>query len=267
MESNFTLNCPDDRIGEYLFNALQEDLSQVPYRGDTRDTELSPPVFLQRWTDIVSTNLGRTFLTEPLPYLFKTNVWQPMANPEENDMSTMLTEILAPVSRELTDAGVYSTLDALEPTVWWGDEPACFKMFSEVLLIRLRRDDREGGAGVEILPRLPMGRFAFEFYEQTKEKIRLQRGLRETLKQLKQRQKDLLSIEKMGKKFDSVQVLEATIQYVTELEGKKMDDAETDDDDIGSRMEIDNEATLPPLSAMLKASLESLTTEIKRNAV
>ena len=87
------------------------------------------------------------------------------------------------------------------------------------------------------------------------------------MKQLKQRQKDLLSIEKMGKKFDSIQVLEATIQYVTELEGKKMDDTETDDDDIGSRMDIDNEATLPPLSAMLKTSLESLTTEIKRNAV
>jgi hypothetical protein len=247
-----------------LVNAVQEDLSQVPGRSNTRDTELSPSVFLQRWTDIVSTDLDRTFLTEPLPYLFKTHVWQPKGNPEENDMSTMLTEVLAPVSRELTDSGNYSVLDALEPTLWWGSEPASFKTFSEVFLIRLRREDREGGAGVEILPRLPMGRFAFEFYEKTKEKIRLQRGLRDTLKQLKVRQKDLLSIEKMGKKFDSVQVLEATIQYVTELEGKKMNDTETDDDDIGSRMDIDSEATLPPLSALLKASLESLTTEIKR---
>jgi hypothetical protein len=190
-------------------------------------------------------------------------VYQPNSDPEQPPLETCLTEILSSVPRELSDAGTYTILDALESTIWLGDRPACIKEFSDILFVRLKRDDGEGGAGVEILSKLHMGRFAFDFYQTTEEKILLRKGLKETVEKLNKREEELLYITKMGKKYDSMKVLEATIQYVTEMEGKKTTTEQSlEVDDTGNRMDIDTETTLPTLSVQLRASMDLINERV-----
>lgn len=243
---------------------LQADIAKVPSRGGNADSDISGSVFLQRWTNIVESNFNKIFLTSPLPHLFQAHVYQPSSSPEEPSLESSLTEILSAVPRELSDAGTYTILDALESMIWWGDKPACIKEFSDILLIRLKRDDCEGGAGVEILPKLPMGRFAWDFYQTTEEKILLRKGLKETVEKLNKREEDILYITKMGKKYETVKVLEATMQYIAEMEGKKATvEQNMEIDDIGNRMDIDTETTLPSLSMQLKTTLDKLNETVQ----
>lgn len=265
-ESKSFRNYSDSSVGEYLIAALKDDVSKLPIRGNAKETEISPSMFLQRWTYIVENNFTKTFLAKPLPDLFLSTLWQPSSTPTGDDFIGSSTELDILVPRKLTDAGLSTILDAIEQTMWFGDAPASIKSFSEVLLIQFRREDHEGGAGVEILPKLPMGRFAHDFYELAVEKLRLQSGLQQTLKQLQEKQQGLKYVEKMGKKIDSTKVLRATIQYISEMEGKKITDGETDDEDVGTRMDIDNEATLPRISTLLEASLETLIEETESNS-
>ena len=108
-----------------------------------------------------------------------------------------------------------------------------------------------------------MGRFAFDFYQTTEEKILLRKGLKETVEKLNKREEDLLYITKMGKKYDSMKVLEATIQYVTEMEGNKATiEQSLEVDDTGNRMDIDTEPTLPTLSVQLRASMDLINERV-----
>lgn len=254
----------NSRLTEYLKKALQADLAKFSDRGGVRDTNISGSTFLQRWTFIVESSLSKTYLTSPLPHLFQAQVYQPNPDPEQPPLESSLTEILAAVPRELSDAGTYTILDALESTIWCGHRPACIKEFSDILLVRLKRDDHEGGAGVEIFSKLPMGRFAFDFYQTTEEKILLRKGLKETVEKLNKREEELLYITKMGRKYDALKVLEATIQYVSQMEGKKVTVEQSQEiDDIGNRMDIDTETTLPTLFVQLRASLDLLKGRIE----
>lgn len=253
----------NDRLTEYFKKALQADLAKIPDRGGIRDTNISGPTFLQRWTFIVESIFSKTYLTSPLPQLFQAQILQPSSDAEPA-LESFFTEILCSVPRELSDAGTYTILDALESTIWWGQQPACIKEFSDILVVRLKRDDHEGGAGVEILSKLPMGRFAYDFYEETKKKILLRKGLRETIDQLSRREEELLYITKTGQKYDAVDVLQATIRYITEMEGKKaMTEQSLEVDDIDNRMDIDTDTRLPTLSAHLKASLDLLNERVQ----
>ena len=116
--------------------------------------EMSPANFLSRWTTVLQSNTDRTYHTATLPHLFCAEIIQPTTN-NQPDLKADLTEISSGVSRELSDAGTYNIIDALEGTIWWESTPAYIKQFSDVLLIRLKREDHEGGAGVEILRNYP----------------------------------------------------------------------------------------------------------------
>ena len=254
----------DDTLAEYLVNAIQRDLEKFPLRGESsvEEREINPATFLQRWSNIVQSNFQRTYLTAPYPYIFSAQIHQP-ASDAIGEQSQYITEIFTPVSRELSDAGTHSILDALQAIIWWGENPACLKTFSEILLIRLKREDREGGAGVEILPRLPMGRFAYDYYNVTEERIRMKRGLTDTLDKLRRRDESITWVEKMGKKYSAAQILAATIEYIETVEGKTLIDLDVEDEDNPSRMDIDSDTTLPMLSNQLKASVETLNNKRK----
>jgi hypothetical protein len=72
-------------------------------------------------------------------------------------------------------------------------------------------------------------------------------------------------IEREGKKFNAMQVLEATISYVESLEGKTMSESVvSDDEEQSSKMEIDSEtAKLPRISTQLKDSLQLLQRQLQ----
>src|SRR5204863_8204265 len=157
-------------------------------------------MFLERWSYIIdSISPERTHVKSPFHSLFSSKIHQP-ANPQvqSNEQNQMICEFYVPITRELSDAGTHTILGALETLIWWGDIPACLKSFSDILLIRLQRDDREGGAGVEILPNLPLGRFAFDFYEQTMERIQLRREIEDALVKLKRKEESLSWTERNG---------------------------------------------------------------------
>ena len=116
---------------------------------------------------------------------------------------------------------------------------------------------------MEILPKLPMNRFASDNYEKADERIRLRRGIEETLVKLRKTEDSLSWIEKAGKKHNATQILEATIQYVESLEGKKMFE-EVDVDENSTRMDIDSDNNnLPAISKQLKSALETLNEKIQ----
>jgi hypothetical protein len=215
------LNVIDNRLSQYLITALQNDLSKYLERGGSTEDEITTAMFLQRWSFIVDSIQQRTSINTPVLSIFNSQIYQP------EDSKTLpreehICEIKISIPRELSDSGNHTILDALESTIWWGSRPACLKSFSDILLIRLKRDDREDGAGVEILPRLPLSRFAFDFYQETEEKIRFRKGIKDTLENLRKREDMLTWVEKAGEKYHATQVLEATIQYVEGMEGKTM---------------------------------------------
>ena len=214
-------------------------------------------MFLQRWTAITDSLYNRTYLTSPLPSLFTSAVYQ-AARENTPEQASWLTEINAPVSRDRSDAGTSSIIDALEDTIWRGEYPACIRSFSDVLLVRLKRDDHEGGAGVEILPRMSLARFAWAYYGRMEKDLAVRRVVRDTLDKLRRRREEGEWIEKGGKKFSATSILEATIEYMKEVEGKTALDETEDDDGDSSMMDIDSAKTLPALSAHLEASLELL---------
>ena len=219
-------------------------------------------MFLQRWTIITQTKLERTFLTSPLP-IFSLEIVQPPAENDETNYQATITEINCRVARERSDLGTTTIIDTLEETFWWGPKAACVTSFSDILLITLKREDHEGGAGVELLPQLSLARFASQYYDQAEHEVAMRRGLRDTLEKLAKREEELTWIEKMGKRHSAIQVLEATIQYVEEMQGGKIVDEQLNDEDVASRMDIDSEKTLPAVSAQLKASLAALKEKIK----
>lgn len=223
---------------------------------------MSSATFLQRWTNIVQSYFQKSYFTRSYFHVFNAQIYQPPNAFGTSEQSEYITEISASVSRELSDAGSHTILDALEETIWYGKYPACLKTFSEILLIRLKRDDHEGGAGVEILPRLHLGRFAFDNYDVTNERIGMRRGLKETLQKLRQREQKLTWIEKIGTKYSAAQILESTISYVHGMEGKKLIDVDFEDDDPPSRMDIDSETTLPALSSHLRSSMEKVDNKL-----
>jgi hypothetical protein len=223
-------------------------------------------MFLERWSYILnSIPQQRTYVTSPLQSLFVSQIYQPPNPPSKSDgISESLCEISITITRELSDAGTHTILDALETLIWWGDRPACLKSFSDFLLIRLKRDDREDGAGVEILPKLPMSRFAFDNYEKTEEQIRLRRGIEETLVKLRKTEESLSHIEKGGQKYNAIKILEAAIRYVESLEGREMAEEEADVDENSTRMDIDTDnSTLPAITKQLKSVLDTLNGKIQ----
>jgi hypothetical protein len=250
------------RISQYLAAAIQNDITKVPDRDDPGGTEATPATFLHRWTTILSTSYPKTFLSSPPTNLFKTHVYQP-GNPsiQVTEQNEDITEITIPVPRTLTDDGTASILEAME-SLFWGAaaKPACIKTLSDIVLINLKREDREDGAGVEILPRLDIARFVWENYEQAERDIAFRRGLLDGLKKLAQREEAMTWIEREGKRAKAQDVLEATIAYVASLEGGAVVEEESDGE--GSRMDIDSERKLPLITADLKASLESLQTKL-----
>ena len=118
---------------------------------------------------------------------------------------------------------------------------------------------------MEILPKLSMARFAFENYDEMVGKVRMREGVKETLEKLRRRQDELTWIERGGKKFNAVQVLETTISYVEGMEGKTMSESIlSDDEEPSSRMEIDSEtAKLPEITTQLKDSLQLLQQQLQ----
>lgn len=175
----------------------------------------------------------------------------------------MINEILCKVPRELTDTGNHTILDALESAIWWGSKAACFKTLSEILLIRLKREDHEGGAGVEILSKLPMNRFAYDFYDKMEDDSRKRKHFKTAMANLREKEEWLTWIDKAGKKYNAAQILETTLHYVEGMEGQKVMGVNMDDEDPSSQMEVDSETTLPPIAALLKMSLESMTTRLQ----
>ena len=233
--------------------------------GPPGETDLTPATFLQRWSFIADSISKRTFIKSPVLSVFNSQIYQPQyTETSDEEVSQYLCEIDALVSRELSDTGNHTILDALESVIWWGQSSACLKTFSDILLIRLKRDDREGGAGVEILPRLPLSRFAYDYHKKAEEKISFRKGIKTTLENLRKREEMLTWIEKAGNKYNAIQVLEATIQYVEGMEGKKMfNQGDVDDEENSSRMDIDSsENSLPAITAQLKMSLEALNQKL-----
>jgi hypothetical protein len=110
-----------------------------------------------------------------------------------------------------------------------------------------------------------MARFAYENYDEMVGKVRMREGVKETLEKLRRRQDELTWIERGGKKFNAVQVLETTISYVESMEGKTMSESVvSDDEEPSSRMEIDSEnAKLPGISTQLKDSLQLLQQQLQ----
>ena len=231
------------------------------------DAEVTPPNFLIRWSYAASSNLQRTFLTSPPSTFYISELYQPPFD-DFSAQHRSVTEIAIDVPRDLSDQGTKTILDALEKVIHFSSKPACIRSFSDVMLLKFKRDDREGGAGVEILPQLGMGRFAAENYEETVSKIRMRDGIKETLDKLRRRQDGLTWIEKGGKKFNAVEVLETTISYIEGMEGKVMSETvQSDDDEPSSRMEIDSEAAkLPAITAQLKESIQLLQQQLQGNA-
>ena len=268
MEGNARIStsfCLTTRISQYLAAAVQNDLLKVPQRGESKGTDVTAATFLHRWTSILDTIYPKTFLSDPQTNLFQVLVYCP-ADPSCNvkEHAEYITEIVIGVPRILTDAGTANLIDALEAVFWGGDKPACFKSLSDVLLITLRREDNEDGAGVEILPRCNVARFMWENYEQTEKDIAVRRGLMDSLKQLAKREEVLTWIERGGKKVRAQEVLEATLGYVTSLEGNGVfAEGEESDGEGGSSMDIDSERKLPSIAAELKSSLESLSERLQ----
>ena len=206
----------------------------------------------------------RTSVETPVLSIFNSQIYQPAdSETSPREISEHLCEFAISIPRELSDSGNHTILDALETSIWGGSKPACLKLFSDILLIQLKRDDREDGAGVEILPRLPLSRFAVDFYQETEEKIRFRKGIKDTLENLRKREDMLTWVEKAGQKYHATQVLEATIQYVEGMEGKTIFDGDLEDDENSSRMDIDSESTLPAITAQLKSSLEALNQKLQ----
>src|SRR5271170_7563669 len=255
---------PNNRLSEYLVKALQNDITKVPKRVKSADTDLLPPTFFLRWSDVAFFNLQRTYLTSPPSTVFTSEIYQP-PNKSSGELHRSVTEIQIDVPRELSDDGHQTILDALEKTIHYGVQPACIRTFSQVLLLRFKREDREGGVGVEILPKLGMARFALENYEEMVGKVRMREGVKETLDKLRRRQEELTWIEKGGKKFNAVEVLETTISYVESVEGQTMSESVlSDDEEPSSRMEIDSEAAkLPGITTQLKESLQLLQQQLQ----
>lgn len=110
---------------------------------------------------------------------------------------------------------------------------------------------------------MSLARFASENFASVEEHLRMRNGLRDTIDKLGRREGELSWIEKGGKKFNSIQVLEATLEYVEGLEGTKMIEEGVSDDDVGSRMDIDSEKTLPVISPQLKKSIQTLKGQIQ----
>ena len=110
-----------------------------------------------------------------------------------------------------------------------------------------------------------MARFAYENYDEMVGKVRMREGVKETLEKLRRRQEELTWIERGGKKFNAVQVLETTISYVESMEGNTMSESVvSDDEEPSSRMEIDSEtAKLPGISTQLKDSLQLLQQQLQ----
>jgi hypothetical protein len=256
-------NC---RLAEYLNNALRNDIWKAKQRGDSTQEEVSASTFLHRWTYIVESNFQRTYLTTPLSSFFRASIYQP---PGEGslELRETLTEIQTWVSKNLSDPGVSTILDALEDTFWSTAGSACITEFSDVLLINLKREDREGGAGVEILPKMSLARFASDNYEQAQTELRMRKGIHETLDRLRKRE-DSLTWIRAGKIYRATDVLQATIQYLSGVEGTKLVDVDDDDDgEAGGRMDIDSESTLPSISALLKTSVETLGEKVQGTLV
>lgn len=111
-----------------------------------------------------------------------------------------------------------------------------------------------------------MARFASQNYDKAEEDIRLRRVLKETLEKLDKKEEELTWIEKGGKQFNAIQILESTIQYVEEREGGKMVDEPLNDEDVDNRMDIDSDKILPTLSTSLKISLTTLKDKIQGNS-
>jgi hypothetical protein len=254
------------RLSKYLVTALQNDISKVPTRGASLDKELLPAIFLLRWSHIATSNLQKTFLTSPPSNFFTSELYQP-PDDETPGMQTSITEISVDVPRELSDPGTHTILDALENVIHFGSKPACVRHFGSLLLLKFRREDREGGIGVEILPKLGLARFALENYEEAIRKLRMRDVVKDTLEKLRRRQDELTWMEKGGKKFNAVAVLETTIEYCERMEGKSLSEGmitSEDDEELSSRMEIDSEAAkLPVLGVYLKESLQLLQQQLQ----
>jgi hypothetical protein len=257
--------CWRGRISQYLAAALQNDISKVPDREDSKEKEVTAASFLLRWTSILSTLHQKTFLENPPIDLFTSLIYQP-ADPSTNlaQCAEYITEISIHVPRTLTDDGTATLLDALESLLRIGSKPACFKSLSDVLLIAVKREDHEDGAGVEIFPRLDVARFVWENYAQTDMDIAFRQGLVDGLNKLAKREEALAWIERGGKRIRAVEVLEATMAYIASLEGTAVFvEEEESDGEAGGRMDIDSERTLPTVTAELRSSLETLTNQLE----
>jgi hypothetical protein len=195
-------------------------------------------------------------------FLFNAHVKQPAADTDP-ELEVFLSEIVTEVSRSLSDSGNYTILDALESTIWSESRPSYIETPSDILLVRLKREDNEGGAGVEILPELRMARFIKENYERAIDAMRERRGTEDILKSLLEREEQLLWIEKGGKKLDALTVLEDTLRYMGEIEGKKIVEEGDDEGDPSRMVDIDDEEVLPVLSQLLKASIQGLSNELQ----
>jgi hypothetical protein len=127
----------------------------------------------------------------------------------------------------------------------------------------LIREDHEGGAGVEILPKLPLNRFAFEFYDKMEDDSRKRTQYKVALARLREKEEALTWIDKAGQKHNAAQVLEATLHYVESMEGQKVMDVNVDDEDPSSQMDVDSTTTLPAIAAQLKMSMDLLTMRLQ----
>ena len=112
-----------------------------------------------------------------------------------------------------------------------------------------------------------MGRFAFEYYDQAVEKIRERNGIWDILQKLRKRESELSSIQKSGTKYQAQEILEATLQYLSEMEGKKFVDHGAEDDDDSSPMDIDTEKVFPRISGLLQTSIQSLNEELESASI
>jgi hypothetical protein len=228
---------------------------------ENNESEITCASFLKRYSYILQSNLEKPFTTTAQPHLFISEVSQP-ASGTETALEANLTEVSVTVPRSLLESETSTILDALESTIWWEPTPAYIKNFSEVLLIQLKREDYECGAGVEVLRKLPMGRFASENYQTAMDKIRERKGIKDILQKLTTRGEELCYIYKDGTKYKARDILMATVEFIQEMEGKKVENVDAEDDEDGSRMDIDTEKVFPEISEQLMSSIHSLNHEL-----
>ena len=221
-------------------------------------------MYLQRWTDALESNYQRTSPMAPMRTLFNMVVYKPPDELQNYEVNKNVSEICVAVSRSLSDAGSYTILDALQCVFCGSDLPACIKTFSDIILIRLKREDREGGAGVEILPKLTLARFAFENYDKLIEGLRTEGGIKETLGKLRTQEDELTWIEANGKRYISTEILRGTISCLERMEGEKY--IEDIDDDEPERMDVDSERVLPSLTGQMNAALDSVNSRVQGTA-